>query len=354
MEQPNLFSIRRGFLTAVFLACIVVLSSYTNSQWRKHYSNGENCFCKDSATKTSTPARETEVKRDGMWTVNSINRLGNQMNGYGALYAFAKMNGKQPYILSRMHSYLAPIFKITIPVIHDSVAQKIQWKGFHPSNWMREEYKTISGKYVKITGDPWSWTWYRDIRDEIRREFTLHDFLRDGANEQLAKLKGSRTNVTFVGVHVRRGDYVVHMPRDWKGAIGDRAYLQEAMDYFRKKYQEPIFVVASNGMPWCKENINASNGDVYFAGDSNESTPANDFALLVQCNHTIMTIGTFGWWAGYLAGGEVVYLTNFTSPKSKLPHYFHYKDTYLPEWIGIAADLTPLINDRWKTMKGWV
>jgi hypothetical protein len=28
-----------------------------------------------------------------------------------------------------------------------------------------------------------------------------------------------------------------------------------------------------------------------------------DLALLAACNHTILTYGTFGFWAGFLAGG---------------------------------------------------
>ena len=30
-------------------------------------------------------------------------------------------------------------------------------------------------------------------------------------------------------------------------------------------------------------------------------------AILAACNHTIITAGSYGFWAGYLAGGTVVY-----------------------------------------------
>ncbi|CAM5173567.1 unnamed protein product [Eretmochelys imbricata] len=48
------------------------------------------------------------------------------------------------------------------------------------------------------------------------------------------------------------------MPQIWKGVVADKAYLEKAMGYFRAKYQEPVFVVTSNGMEWCRENIDAS------------------------------------------------------------------------------------------------
>ncbi|XP_004710702.2 galactoside alpha-(1,2)-fucosyltransferase 1 [Echinops telfairi] len=147
---------------------------------------------------------------------------------------------------------------------------------------------------------------------------------------------------TFVGVHVRRGDYLQVMPGRWRGVVGDRAYLQQATDWFRARHTAPIFVVTSNDMEWCRGNMDASRGDVVFAGNGQEGSPARDFALLAQCNHTIMTVGTFGFWAAYLAGGDTVYLSNFTLPDSKFLKIFKPQAAFLPQWVGIDADLSPL------------
>ncbi|XP_075461555.1 galactoside alpha-(1,2)-fucosyltransferase 2-like [Ascaphus truei] len=306
------------------------------------------CTRKNNHNKMDDPSEKNDIntaactESTGIWTVNPDGRLGNQMGEYATLYALAKSNGHQPYILPDMHNSLAPIFKITLPVLHNNVANTIIWKNYWVHDWMSEEYNHIKEDFVKLTGYPCSWTFYHHLHDEIIKEFTIHDFLKNEANQVLARLKGSRKNVTYIGVHVRRGDYITVMPNVWKGVIADRAYLKKAMDYFRNKYQEPIFVVTSNGMAWCKENIDNSKGDVYFSGDGNESTPGKDFSLLAHCNHTIMTIGTFGYWAGYLAGGETIYLTNFTLPESEFLKLFHYDAAFLPEWKGIAADLSPL------------
>ncbi|XP_053122390.1 galactoside alpha-(1,2)-fucosyltransferase 2 [Hemicordylus capensis] len=278
-----------------------------------------------------------------MWTVNSIGRLGNQMGEYATLYALAKLNGHQAYILPAMHQYLAPIFKITLPVIPSDVVAKTRWRNYDLHDWMSEEYRHIKGKYVRLTGYPCSFTFYDHIRQEILQEFSFHDHVKAESNQYLLDLRGQRTNVTYIGVHVRRGDYVRVMPQIWKGVVADKAYLDKAMDYFREKYPNPIFVVVSNGMDWCRQNINASRGDVHFAGDGRESSPGRDFALIAHCNHTIMTIGTFGIWAGYLAGGETVYLANYTLPNSPFLKVFRPSAAFLPEWIGIPADLSPLL-----------
>ncbi|XP_037675579.1 galactoside alpha-(1,2)-fucosyltransferase 2-like [Choloepus didactylus] len=278
----------------------------------------------------------------GMWTVNVQGRLGNQMGEYATLYALAKLNGRPASIPARTHSTLAPIFRITLPVLHSTAASRIRWRNYPLNDWMEEEYRHIPGEYVRLTGYPCSWTFYHHLRPEILQEFTLHDCVREEAQAFLRGLRvnGSRPG-TFVGVHVRRGDYVHVMPRVWKGVVADRGYLQEALGWFRARHRSPVFVVSSDDMAWCRENIDASRGDVAFAGSGLQGSPARDLALLTQCNHTVMTIGTFGFWAAYLAGGDTVYLANFTRLGSHFRRVFRAQAAFLPEWVGIAANLGP-------------
>ncbi|KAM9095168.1 LOW QUALITY PROTEIN: galactoside alpha-(1,2)-fucosyltransferase 2-like [Sarcophilus harrisii] len=279
---------------------------------------------------------------EGIWTVNSQGRLGNQMGEYAILYALAKLNGHQAYISPEMHHHLAPIFRITLPVLPTSVTQHIPWRDYPLNNWMTEEYRHINGAYVRLTGSPCSWTFYHHLREEIRREFSLHDHI----NEAQAYLWGIQKNpATFVGVHVRRGDYVKIMPQNLKGVVADKGYLDQAMNWFRAQYSDAVFVVTSNGMEWCQDNIDNSKGDVIFAGDGKEDSPEKDFAVLTQCNHTIMTIGTFGIWAAYLAGGKTIYLANYTLPDSPFLKIFKPEAAFLPEWLGIPADLSPLLKN---------
>lgn len=282
----------------------------------------------------------------GTWTIHPDGRFGNQMGQYATLFALAQLNGRRAFILPAMHAALAPVFRITLPVLAPEVDGHTPWQRLQLHDWMSEEYSRLKDPFLKLSGFPCSWTFFHHLREQIRSEFTLHDHLREEAQGFLRKLLrlghlGSRPH-TFVGVHVRRGDYVQVMPQHWKGVIGDRAYLQQAMDWFRARHEGPIFVVTSNGMEWCRENIDTSKGDVVFAGDGQEGSPGKDFALLLQCNHTIMTIGTFGFWAAYLAGGDTVYLANFTLPDSKFLNIFKPEAAFLPEWVGISADLSPL------------
>ncbi|XP_053462424.1 galactoside 2-alpha-L-fucosyltransferase SEC1-like isoform X2 [Nycticebus coucang] len=278
--------------------------------------------------------------QEGLFTINSKGRLGNQMGQYATLYALAKMNGRPAFILPRMHSTLAPIFRITLPVLHGATARSISWQNYHLNDWMEERYRHIGGDYVRLTGYPCSWTFYHHLRHEILQEFTLHDHVREEAQTFLRALQTKWAwQATFVGVHVRRGDYVRVMPQVWKGVLADQGYLRQAMDWFRARYRTPVFVVTSDDMAWCRESINSSLGDVVFAGNGLQGSPVKDFALLMQCNHSIITVGTFGIWAAYLAGGNTVYLANFTLPDSPFHMVFRPQAAFLPQWVGIAANL---------------
>ncbi|XP_004619787.2 galactoside alpha-(1,2)-fucosyltransferase 1 [Sorex araneus] len=303
---------------------------------------GINCSHSNSVIVRDVP----RAAPTGIWTIVPSGRLGNQMGQYATLLALAQLNGRQAFILPSMHNALAPVFRTSLPVLAPEVDSQTPWQGLQLHDWMSGEYEHLSQPFLKLSGYPCSWTFFHHLREQIRREFTLHIHVRDQAQALLRDIRlgppGHRPS-TFVGVHVRRGDYVKVMPDIWKGVVGDRAYLQKALDWFRARHPAPVFVVVSNDMAWCRENINASRGDVMFAGNGKEGTPSRDFALLTQCNHTVMTIGTFGFWAAYLAGGDTVYLANFTLPDSPFLKVFKPEAAFLPQWVGIPADLTPLL-----------
>ncbi|XP_069492399.1 galactoside alpha-(1,2)-fucosyltransferase 2-like [Ambystoma mexicanum] len=169
---------------------------------------------------------------DGAWTVNSRGRLGNQIGQYATLYALATINKYPAYIILDRFNFLSPLFQIRLPQLHDSVIKRIKWKTFGLHNWMSEEYNHITGKYVYFTGCPFSWTFFYNIHDVIHREFTFHEFIREEVNESLVNLKGSQKNVTYIGVHDRRGDLTWIMPNSWKGVLTDKLYLEKGMVYF--------------------------------------------------------------------------------------------------------------------------
>jgi galactoside 2-L-fucosyltransferase 1/2 len=54
-----------------------------------------------------------------------------------------------------------------------------------------------------------------------------------------------------------------------------------------------------------------------------------------MCDHSIITSGTYSWWAGWLAGGMVVYYKNFLRPNTTIGNEYNDSDYYPPDWIGM-------------------
>jgi galactoside 2-L-fucosyltransferase 1/2 len=101
------------------------------------------------------------------------------------------------------------------------------------------------------------------------------------------------------------------------------------VDYYKKKYKNTIFIVASNGMEWTKKNMPRHIVVKYVAGSTEM-----DMATIVECDHVIMTIGSYGWWCGWLAGGDVVYYKRAAIPGSRFAKRINYEDHFYPGWVG--------------------
>jgi galactoside 2-L-fucosyltransferase 1/2 len=126
------------------------------------------------------------------------------------------------------------------------------------------------------------------------------------AHNVMSEASSKKASTTFVGIHVRRGDHIT-MEKPYLRSPSSE-YYKLSMNYFRKKYPDSLFLVASNDIKWCKSQAVFQNRDVYFVetGDA-----VADFATLAHSNHMIMSLGTFSWWAAYLSQGEVIYQPEF-------------------------------------------
>ena len=83
----------------------------------------------------------------------------------------------------------------------------------------------------------------------------------------------------------------------------------------RGEYDNVAFIYASDDMLWGRENLKDVK-DLHFIGAGQNleketqkeivdpEASVYDFALLVNCNHTIITRGTYSMWIALLAGGE--------------------------------------------------
>jgi galactoside 2-L-fucosyltransferase 1/2 len=121
-------------------------------------------------------------------------------------------------------------------------------------------------------------------------------------------------------------------------------YINMSINYMTQRFHDRclLFIVCSDDNKWATttvqtvmSNLSIPAGGcrpkvVYYAGSSG----SEDMAVLASCNHTIITVGSYGWWSAYLAGGVTVYYSKYP-PMQRVPLGIRENDVYLPAWIGL-------------------
>ena len=276
-------------------------------------------------------------------TVRFNGGLGNNLFQYAALYSLAKANKMKP-VISKLDKMLIDTFHIT------AEQTDVEAPGEYFPKYIEDKAAEfdVQTKFldlrqdIELLGYFQSWKYFEPVKEELRKQFTFRrdilqeagSFIKDSIEGRMPSVKG----YNFVGVHIRRGDMISAEKRKLGYTVPNATYINEAMDYFRKKYPNIVFIVCSDDVDWSTRNVKQITifgnkySDVVF---SHNNTKEVDLAILSSCNHTVMTVGTYGWWGAWLAGGDVVYYAGFPLKYTPLHDVFKSFDYYLPEWIGL-------------------
>ena len=124
----------------------------------------------------------------------------------------------------------------------------------------------------------------------------------DWNREEILKLFGFQSDGKYltedvpVSIHIRRGDYVQLQD---KHPVITEGYLANAIDVFKSQNFKD-FLVFSDDIPFCKENIN----DRIYPGVHFKYSEGNnewqDMELMSNCGGHIISNSTFSWWAAWL------------------------------------------------------
>ncbi|CAG2234970.1 FUT1_2 [Mytilus edulis] len=177
-----------------------------------------------------------------------------------------------------------------------------------------------------------SWKYFENVKMDLKqRHYKIKNELLEEASPYVEDIKRKVSKeAVFVGVHVRRGD-IVHERKPVGHIPAPIPYFYRAMNYFRKRYSNVVFVMISNSMMWCQDHLDDSS-NVYHVETGD---PYIDFAILHKMDHLILSVGTFGWWAGYLSPGTVIFYKGY--PKANTTMSIEMKQTdFIPRhWVGL-------------------
>ncbi|CAG5127654.1 unnamed protein product [Candidula unifasciata] len=186
---------------------------------------------------------------------------------------------------------------------------------------------------MRIDGYLQSFCYFAEIIDEVRREFIFRDDIAAAAANLLRDMQINHNASLIVGVHARRGDILQTAWTNWGLRAAEKKYFLKAFSLMKSKFpgRNMTFLVSSDDLKWCRENLLGKNVIVM-----PPASPAVHLAVLSICDHVIMSGGTYGWWAGWLANGDVIYHTGFIQNGTAFGDMIKRQQYYPPHWIGLG------------------
>jgi galactoside 2-L-fucosyltransferase 1/2 len=142
-------------------------------------------------------------------------------------------------------------------------------------------------------------TYIAPLLSEVRQIFQFKQHIIDESQRLLHIASKGMKAVTYVGVHVRRTDYIIYLKSKYNASPATPDYFIRQMNVFRNKYQRVLFVVVSDDPKWCEREF---RGDDIVVMKPN--SPSQDLAIMAACNHSIIDYGTYGMWGAILSGGD--------------------------------------------------
>ncbi|MGL4772226.1 MAG: alpha-1,2-fucosyltransferase [Clostridium sp.] len=279
-----------------------------------------------------------------MIIMHVLGGLGNQMFQY-ALYLKLKSLGKEvrldigSYSMYQQHNgfEIEKIFDTTPEYMTVDDIQKfvVPYGSFVNGRIVRSfvEQKTLFKfeKHIFELHDHYLYgywpcsTYFKDIKDIVRKEYTFKNPLDDVNEAILNDIKSSNS----VCLHVRRGDYLSN-----EGLfvnLGKTNYYENAIKYIQDNVENPKFFIFSNDIQWVKDNLKIDNEVVYVENNAKENS-YKDMQLMSNCKHCIMANSSFSWWAAWLNDSENKIIL--------IPHHWFNID-------GGKADEMELFEDHW-------
>ena len=236
-------------------------------------------------------------------------QLGNTMYQYAAMYELAKYYNRELIIDEIMARFFREAFIMNSTWFKE---QRYYDRNTElPQNCSaknRQHFHAISVKdYFQAPPNIYPNGYFENYNlfahdwEEISRLFTFRPEVLKTANELLYNITRKlprHKSVTVIGIHVRRGDQALRTD------LAPLKYFVKAVRYCRHKYKFVHFIVATTDPEWVEKKL-LPFGDVSALPQG--SSPAVDMAAMTLCDHLIMSIGTYGFWAAWLGGGEIVY-----------------------------------------------
>lgn len=154
----------------------------------------------------------------------------------------------------------------------------------------------IINSSVRLDGYFQSWKYFSQTNTDIRSMFQ-----QIGPNDLLNDIR-HKVGDEFYAVHVRRGDYLLPIYREYHG-IASEGYIQSAISLLRRLKSHKIPLVFFSDSPELL-SVNLRNAaDLIVVPDANRH-PAIDLLAMSHASGFVISNSSFGWWSAFLSNAK--------------------------------------------------
>ncbi len=167
-----------------------------------------------------------------------------------------------------------------------------------PNSFYIEENKNFSVEHIKAQLNNYSKIflqgyfqkaeYFEGIKNELRKEITINKSLSSIARHYLEEIVKNNS----VTVHIRR--------KELKETVPLQFYI-DSINHIKDKIDKPKFYIFSDDVKWCKENLSNTIHASFIEKTNNQ---IEDFWLICNCKHFIISNSTFSWWGAWLSKHE--------------------------------------------------
>lgn len=268
-------------------------------------------------------------------TIGESGNLGSQLQQYASLCAVARENNKT-IIFPESSISLGYKFKfaelVDIPIITAPDDFFISFEDIRPDDRLLVDsaiYQLNSNKNYNIVNRFDSFKYWHPKHTQLVLDWQWNNLYHQTAKRLYKQINipGKQT----VAVHVRRGDYL--LPQHDHFCKLDNNYYGQALQYFFSDIDQYQFVIFSNDISWCKNNLIEDSDIVYFVEPNIDYV---DLILMSLCDHIIAANSSYSWWAAYKNQNnnkKIICPTNYLKRYSP---WSHINGNYYPKsWINI-------------------
>lgn len=177
--------------------------------------------------------------------------------------------------------------------------------------------------------------YFEDIRDILVNEIKI----KGDTGDIFKKINKHITQSNSVAIHLRFphafSEGKLHKKADKKYSKVKTEYYIKAINYFIQNEQNICFFVFSDNLEWAKKVMKSvKSNQNYIIVDT--GSDIEDFELMKNCKHFIISNSTFSWWASYLS--------NYVNKKVMYPSLWFNQEFAQP--INLFPDSWTSIDTR--------